>query len=960
MAVPYTFANASGYIPLAQLDANFASIPAFANTAGTITGNTQPNITQIGTLNSLTVTGNIQSSGYFVGDGSALTGIVVGSVPASNITGNTLSSNVLFSNLTSVGILSNLSVTGIVVASNVVANITGQVIGNVFGNLAGVASNAITATYANTANAVAGASVSGFVNNATNATNATTATYANTANAVAGANVTGTVASATNATTATYANTANVVSGANVSGTVASATTAVTATYANTANTVAGANVTGTVASATTAVSATTATYANTANVVSGANVSGTVASATTAVTATYANTANLVSGANVSGVVATATNATVAGTVTSNAQANITSVGTLTSLSVTGNVTSAAYFKGDGSLLTNLPAGNYSNANVAAYLPTYSGNVAAGNIKTNNYLYANGAPVSFTSGYGNANVANYLPTFSGNLTAGNISVLGNITGTYILGNGSLLTGITTTYGNANVAAYLPTYNGNIGAGNVLTTNIRTDNYLYANGSPVTGLGANVSSNSVTYIAPFTGASTLTGTNKWSQFVSVLDFGADPTGVADSRNAFQAALNTGKHVYIPTGNYKINSGLQMLVPGQMMSGDGRGVSVLQIDSGFNLSSSSVIDCSNLEPGAELRDFGITFAQPDTSNRASLTAYPVAIKSTTSPRATFQNLKIQGAINGIDLTGNSGGAFIELLEMSGFGTGITIDGSLDTIRINKFHYWPYNLTANQQNIFYSSGTQAMQVGRVDGLFMSEFLNISYLGMTMSTTGSGIPQVYIENSAFDTNNGIVQNGGILQVTNSYITVTTNNNLNGYIMAGTGSWAQFTNCRFLSGAPNQSMILMQNCNNCSLNIVQGHFENGVAGIPFIYVGTTVLSQSSLQVADSTFQIGGTNSYVINAVGPSSGSFNVHFINNIVQTAANATFSNPMFRFAAGNRIYMSGNRGWDKGTNKSNFIAIASDDWNWVSGNMAPGWGMSFPSPVNGFYSNNQYSA
>jgi cytoskeletal protein CcmA (bactofilin family) len=44
--------------------------------------------------------------------------------------------------------------------------------------------------------------------------------------------------------------------------------------------------------------------------------------------------------------------------------------------LSITGNITTGAYFIGDGSQLANLPAGNYSNANVAAYLPTFSGNI--------------------------------------------------------------------------------------------------------------------------------------------------------------------------------------------------------------------------------------------------------------------------------------------------------------------------------------------------------------------------------------------------------------------------------------------------------------------------------------------------------------------------------------------------------------------------------------------------------
>jgi len=44
--------------------------------------------------------------------------------------------------------------------------------------------------------------------------------------------------------------------------------------------------------------------------------------------------------------------------------------------LNVTG-AANAAYFAGDGSLLTNLPLGTlYGNANVATYLPTYSGDL--------------------------------------------------------------------------------------------------------------------------------------------------------------------------------------------------------------------------------------------------------------------------------------------------------------------------------------------------------------------------------------------------------------------------------------------------------------------------------------------------------------------------------------------------------------------------------------------------------
>ena len=44
--------------------------------------------------------------------------------------------------------------------------------------------------------------------------------------------------------------------------------------------------------------------------------------------------------------------------------------------------------------------------------------------------------------------------------------------------------------------------------------------------------------------------------------VNVLDFGADPTGVADSRTAIQAAIASGAvEIIIPSGTYRLNSGL---------------------------------------------------------------------------------------------------------------------------------------------------------------------------------------------------------------------------------------------------------------------------------------------------------------------------------------------------------------------------------------------------------------
>jgi hypothetical protein len=214
-----------------------------------------------------------------------------------------------------------------------IANIPG---GNVTGQV----------NFAATANSVAGANVTGYVALSTLANSAVSVNgsnivgavpYAIVANAVSGSNVTGEVSFAAVANSVdgsnvsgavSYATTANSVAGANVAGEVS---------YAAIANSVAGANVSGAVSYATTANSVAGAnvsgevSFAAVANSIAGANVSGEVG------LATYATTANSVAGSNVSGSVSSATTA---GTVTTNAQPNITSVGTLSSLSVTGNVT--------------------------------------------------------------------------------------------------------------------------------------------------------------------------------------------------------------------------------------------------------------------------------------------------------------------------------------------------------------------------------------------------------------------------------------------------------------------------------------------------------------------------------------------------------------------------------------------------------------------------------------------
>ena len=618
--------------------ANITGQVANALTAGTVYTNAQPNITSVGTLTSLTATGNIAGN-YFIGNGALLTGISTSGVNANALVGDVLSSNVLYSSLQIVGNLVYVNVDGNVTT-------TGRFIGSGAGltnipgaNVAGAVANATYAVTAGTAYSVAGANVTGTVANAiyattsgsaTNANTANTATYANTANAVAGANVSGTVANATyatnagSATTATTATTAGTVTTAaqpNITsvGTLTSIAVSGNATAGNvlTGGKISavgnitgnyfignGSQLTGVSASNVNAnalvgdVLSSNVLYSSLKVVddllyldvvgnitttdrfigsgagltnIPGGNITGTVANATyattagSATTATYANTANIVAGANVTGTVANATyattagSATTAGTVTTAAQPNITSVGTLTSVAVTGNATggnllttgqvsatgniTGNYFVGNGRQLTGILATEVGVlANLSVIGNTQTGNLltgglisAVGNIKTTgnvsgNYFIGNGSQLTgITVSAGTAIVngnSNVTVNANGNITIssagfsnvavfantgvyvdGLVSSTGNIAGNYLLGNGAFITGLPAGYSNADVANYLPTYSGNlvsltgpvtttsnITGGNVLTGGLISavgnvsGNYILGNGALLTGV----------------------------------------------------------------------------------------------------------------------------------------------------------------------------------------------------------------------------------------------------------------------------------------------------------------------------------------------------------------------------------------------------------------------------------------------------------------------------------------
>jgi len=201
---------------------------------------------------------------------------------------------------------------------------------------------------------------------------------------------------------------------------------------------------------------------------------------------------------------------------ITNQLNANVISANYLT-VNVSATISSAnivnSIFTGNTNvanlLTTNITTGNVANNGILTGTWTVAGSGTAngisgtalsvidGNlliqgansigIRTDNYYYANGSPLSFTGTYSNSNVSSYLPTYTGNvganggsttfngvvLSAGANTTPGTIIGNWTLTTGSNINGITVS--GANV-----------------TSPVANSNYANFSGNSVNSTNANV------------------------------------------------------------------------------------------------------------------------------------------------------------------------------------------------------------------------------------------------------------------------------------------------------------------------------------------------------------------------------------------------------------------------------------------------------------------------------------
>jgi hypothetical protein len=233
----------------------------------------------------------------------------------------------------------------------------------------------------------------------------------------------------------------------------------------------------------------------------------------------------------------------------------------TSSGIAIDGNITASA---GVGAY--NLTGWN----NISGNAVSASGNVTGSYIIGNGSLLTNLPAPSVTqditsNGYmsimlydGNIKYNNYatVEPSTGNISGGNISAAGNITGNYIIGNGSLLTGLPAGYSDSNVVTLLTSYGSNV----ISTTGNVSAGYFVGDGSLLTGLPASYSdSNVVTLLSSF-GSNTIstTGNVNTGNITTGTGTGGNITGVnIMSANVFIG--DGGNLTNLPSSGLVVNS-----------------------------------------------------------------------------------------------------------------------------------------------------------------------------------------------------------------------------------------------------------------------------------------------------------------------------------------------------------------------------------------------------------------
>ena len=345
--------------------------------------------------------------------------------------------------------------------------------------------------------------------------------------------------------------------------------------------------------------------------------------------------------------------------------------------------------------------------------------------------------------------------------------------------------------------------------------------------------------------------------------VNVLDYGADPTGVADSTQAIQDAIDTGNSVYLPTGTYKTSSTLTFNTTFQNFTGDGTGSKIRYTGTGIAI----LIDGTASPAYRILSTFGDFFVEGNSGASAG-----TGIKVSECANVLLQNIYIRSFNVGLFLKGSLISNFNNVYCLENLTVGILMETGVviaSPVNLVSFNYCQVvggsseavRCTEGASITFNSCEFEA--VGQVGNAFpICNFTDMGTTGISPAVifnscwfeANEGVADIYYR--GFDTNSGLSITGtnfystsvtssidvddGIISIFGCGINpVVSGNNL----LIGSGVSGSILGCAYLSLSNSSTNVTIQtskqNSYRTPVNTISGQgfgvFRTGSSGSMF-----------------------------------------------------------------------------------------------------------------------------
>jgi hypothetical protein len=406
------------------------------------------------------------------------------------------------------------------------------------------------------------------------------------------------------------------------------------------------------------------------------------------------------------------------------------------------------------------------------------------------------------------------------------------------------------------------------------------------------------------------------------------------SATAGISEAIWSLSSAGGQVQLPTGTLTIHASVKRrLNMAIWIEGGGQEATTLAVASDFPLNVKGVFDWSPLDsPSTPVKDSGgisgftVQFVQPDTTVVANYTHWPPAFYSSGAVYPIVENVDIYAAWDGIKLDavgGNNNGAGYRNVRASWFHTAFDLDGSLDTVRIEKFQGSTFGLTSNQTTAFASptAAEIAFHIGRIDDVKIINCTIFPAFGDFHTGADGSAAQAEITGLWAD-QGGYRQSDGIVQISNSFI----GGNLTAQqSIVFTGGQLYITNTRI--------------SNSVGFPCVYAVVTAGVAAVPTTYPPFLSVQDSYITTLNSDVQ-----AVIATTATPYAGVFNLALANNFIARYPGIAYAVETINIANGTgdtRLKAIGNIFGLRGGGSGKAILLADDTWHEVTGNQGDGY-------------------